>query len=180
MEKLKKQYQIEILDYATDDLLDCEIEFTEKEAIQTAEKGASNDTYCLISELEQDYTHSTFEIIPFSLTAIQNITTHEFGHALGLGHYKVTDYPIYTADQPWINASIMYYAINPAHDDIAKPKYVDLKMVEKIYGEDGFGGAKTPPIKTGYYTAGDDDICTHKCGIDRFDKSINRFIFGQK
>ena len=55
MEKLKKQYQIEILDYATDDLLDCEIEFTEKEAIQTAEKGVSNDTYCLISELEQDY-----------------------------------------------------------------------------------------------------------------------------
>ena len=53
------------------------------------------------------------------------VISHEFGHALGLGHYKVTDYPIYTADQPWINASIMYYAINPAHDDIAKPKYIN-------------------------------------------------------
>ena len=116
---------------------------------------------------EQEYTHTTFEIKPFSMTAIQNIMTHEFGHALGLGHYKITDYPIYTANKPWINASIMYYAINAADNEIAKPKYVDIKMVEKIYGEDGFGGMVTPPLKVGYYTAGDNDICTHKCTINR-------------
>jgi len=124
-----------------------------------------------IGELEQEFTHSTFEINPFSIVAIQNITTHEFGHALGLGHYKVTDFPIYTADQPWINSSIMYYSINPSDDDVAKPKYVDIKMVEKIYGEDGFGGMKMPTVKIGYYHAGDTEICTHKC-------TINRFIFG--
>ena len=116
---------------------------------------------------EQEYSHTTWKITPFSMTAIQNITTHEMGHALGLGHYKITDYPIYTADKPWINASAMYYAMNPAYDDILKPKYVDIKMVEKIYGEDGFGGLTTPPLKVGYYTAGDDDICTHKCTINR-------------
>ena len=121
-----------------------------------------------LGELEQDYTHSTFEIIPFSLIATQNIITHEFGHALGLGHYKITDYPIYTADKPWINASIMYYAIDPDSNDVAKPKYVDIKMVEKIYKEDGFGGSVSPSIKMGYYTAGDKDICTHKCTISRF------------
>ena len=120
-----------------------------------------------LGEGEQEYTHTTFEIKPFSMVAIQNIITHEFGHSLGLGHYKITDYPIYTADKPWINASIMYYSINAADDEIAKPKYVDFKMVEKIYGEDGFGGMVTPPLKVGYYTSGDNDICTHKCTINR-------------
>jgi len=124
-----------------------------------------------LGELEQEYTHTTFKIIPFSMIAIQNIITHEFGHALGSGHYKITDYPVYTADKPWINTSAMYYAINTAYDDVVTPKYVDIIMVERIYGEDGFGGMTTPPIRTGYYTVGDDEICTHDC-------KMNRFIFG--
>jgi len=116
---------------------------------------------------EAAYVKSTFEIKPFSIVALQNIITHEFGHALGLGHYKITDYPIYTSDKPWIDASIMYYSINPLDNEVAKPKYVDIKMVETIYKKDGFGGSVSPPLKTGYYTAGDSEICTHKCNIFR-------------
>ena len=115
---------------------------------------------------EQEYTHSTFEIKPFSMVAIQNIITHEFGHGLGLGHYKITDYPIYTANKPWINASVMYYAIDAQDDEVAKPKYVDIKMVEKIYSPDGFGGSIVPKIpRAGYYSPGDDEICTWKCKV---------------
>ena len=120
-----------------------------------------------LGTLEQEKVNTTFKIVEFSMTAVQNIITHEFGHAIGIGHYKITDYPIYTADKPWINASVMYYALNTAADEIGKPLYVDIKMAEKIYGDDGFGGLVTPPLKVGYYTAGDDDICTHKCTINR-------------
>jgi len=121
----------------------------------------------VLGSQKQTYKDTTHEIKSFSLTAVQNIITHEFGHALGLGHYKITNYPIYTDDKPWLEASVMYYSINPQVTEVAKPKYVDIKMVEELYGEDGFGGSITPPLKLGYYTAGDTEICTHKCNIIR-------------
>lgn len=118
-----------------------------------------------LTKLDHEEVRTSVNITPHSLTAIQNIITHEFGHGLGLGHYKITDYPIYPKDTPWLDASVMYYSMNPEHTGVMIPTYVDIKMVEMIYGTDGFGGEITPPFKTGYYQGGDDDICTHKCSI---------------
>ena len=64
---------------------------------------------------------------------------------------------------PW-DRSIMYYAVNPFEEVVLFPTYVDVKITEKIYGKDGFGGhipAYTP--RTHWYTMGDEDLCSWKC-----------------
>ena len=118
-----------------------------------------------IESLEQRHVRTEINIIPYSLTSIQNTITHEFGHSLGLGHYQITDAPV--GDSPWVTRSVMYYAMNPHSEEIMIPKYVDIKMLEVLYNKDGFGGSTSYGIKTGYYTTGDDEICTHKCSVYR-------------
>jgi len=111
--------------------------------------------------LEQKHIRTEINIVSFSLTSIQNTVTHELGHSLGLGHYLITDAPV--SNNPWVTRSVMYYAMDPHSEDIMIPKYVDIKMLEVLYMEDGFGGKESHGIKVGYYTSGEDEICTFKC-----------------
>ena len=118
-----------------------------------------------LGSLEQKHVRTEINIVPFSLISIQNTITHELGHSLGLGHYLITDAPV--SDNPWVTRSVMYYAMDPHSKDIMIPTYVDIKMVELLYKEDGFGGNTSHSIKAGYYTTGDDEICTFKCSFSR-------------
>ena len=118
-----------------------------------------------LGSLEQKLVRTEIKILPFSLISTQNTITHELGHGLGLGHYLITDAPV--SDSPWVTRSVMYYAMNPHSEEIMIPTYVDLKMVELLYKEDGFGGNTSHSIKAGYYTTGDDEICTFKCSFSR-------------
>ena len=98
----------------------------------------------------------------FPIETIQNIISHEYGHALGAGHYQLTEAPL--TKKPWIDISIMYYALDPSDTKLVIPKYVDVKMIELIYGSDGFGGQKPlKPPRVNYYSVDDVDICTYKC-----------------
>ena len=67
--------------------------------------------------------------------AIKMIMLHEFGHAIGLGHY-IEDKTRYNNV-----SSLMYPSFDPFDTNgeiIIEP--IDLQMAVEIYGKDGFGG----------------------------------------
>lgn len=67
--------------------------------------------------------------------AIKMIMLHEFGHAIGLGHY-IEDKTRYNNV-----TSLMYPSFDPFDTNgeiIIEP--IDLQMAVEIYGKDGFGG----------------------------------------
>ncbi len=74
-----------------------------------------------------------FSIKPLSVDAIRTILDHEFGHALGLGHYIVHE----QANEHW--ESIMLPSFNPENEGMIL-NYVDLEALVQMYGRDGFGG----------------------------------------
>ena len=67
--------------------------------------------------------------------AIKMIMLHEFGHAIGLGHY-IEDKTRYNNV-----SSLMYPSFDPFDTNgeiIIEP--IDLQMAVEVYGKDGFGG----------------------------------------
>ena len=66
--------------------------------------------------------------------SIRKIILHEFGHALGIGHY------IEDMDKFNNNISLMYPSMNPFKENNLTIGFVDKECLSKIYGKDGFGG----------------------------------------
>ena len=75
--------------------------------------------------------------------AIGNIATHEFGHAMGLGHYVSNDpnenYEWST--DPYASPSIMTIAVH-YNEEKNKIRTIDTEKVKEIYGYAGFGEKK--------------------------------------
>ena len=84
-------------------------------------------------------TNKKIEQKHLPLEAIYNILTHEFGHALGLGHYQTLDENCKSVNQnPCADRSIMFPSIEPFSKQIKQITSEDIQMVIRLYGEDGF------------------------------------------
>jgi hypothetical protein len=96
----------------------------------TAQEKAPKITICL-GTCEKE---TGVEGVPkeFPMNTIRNITIHEFGHAIGLGHYhsanKITGF----------SESAMNPMINPFSEDIWGVKANDVNMLIHLYGSNGF------------------------------------------
>lgn len=69
-----------------------------------------------------------------SISDIENIIKHEFGHALGLEHFYCND-----NREDCIDDSIMYPKLNTFSNSTKSITDRDINMIIKLYGIEGFG-----------------------------------------
>jgi predicted Zn-dependent protease len=73
------------------------------------------------------------ESYPLSENTIKNIILHEFGHGLGLAHFNLN------RSMQGYTQSVMSPTISPFDENqILSVTYLDLVMIGKIYGENGW------------------------------------------
>ena len=87
--------------------------------------------------LGEDYSSSTInrvqESYPLSENTIRNIILHEFGHGLGLAHFNLN------RSMQGYTQSVMTPTISAFDENqILSVTYIDLVMIGKVYGENGW------------------------------------------
>ena len=98
----------------------------------TAEEKAPKINVCL-GTCEKETGVSTEKILKeFPMNTVRNIVIHEFGHAIGLGHYHSQD------KLKGFEKSAMNPMIKPFSEDVWGVKANDINMLVKLYGSDGF------------------------------------------
>lgn len=92
-------------------------------------------TLCIGCE-DKPETEVTMDITYLSMPdeSINRIIMHEFGHALGIGHYVDDDRRSNNID------SLMYPSLDPFGTNTSMIEVLDKEVLVVIYEEDGFGG----------------------------------------
>ena len=99
----------------------------------------NNIKFCKTEDKEWVYFDPCYEDKPRLMQQLQTVVKHEFGHALGLGHYKADDIDVSvawargTVPSPSIMAVFSHQNLN---ENVITPK--DIVAVRSIYGENGF------------------------------------------
>ena len=93
-------------------------------------------------DLSSTTVNNVQQSYPLSENTIKNIVLHEFGHGLGLGHY---DTGRLQNQMMSYTQTVMIPAIKPFDENqYLSVTYLDLVMVGKIYGENGWN--KPSPV----------------------------------
>ena len=94
---------------------------------------------CRTEDKKWIYFDPCYENYPRLMPQLQSVVKHEFGHALGLGHYKADDLDVNVA---WAKGSSYAPSIMAVftHQNINKNFItpIDIEAVRSIYGETGF------------------------------------------
>ena len=95
--------------------------------------------FCKTEDKDWVYFDPCYEDFPRLMQQIQSVVKHEFGHALGLGHYTSDDLDVSIAwargaiSAPSIMAVFSHQNLN---ENIITPK--DIAAIRSLYGENGF------------------------------------------
>ena len=95
--------------------------------------------FCKTEDKKWIYFDPCYEDFPRLMQQIKSVVKHEFGHALGLGHYVTDDIDVNVAwargsvGSPSIMAVFTHQNIN---ENIITPK--DIEAVRSLYGKNGF------------------------------------------
>jgi hypothetical protein len=98
-----------------------------------------NIKFCKTEDKDWIYFDPCYEAKPRLMQQIQSVVKHEFGHALGLGHFKADKLDVSiawargTITAPSIMAVFSHQNLN---ENVITPK--DIVAVRSIYGENGF------------------------------------------
>ncbi len=136
--------------------------------------------FCKTEDKDWIYFDPCYEDFPRLMQQIKSVIKHEFGHALGLGHYASDELDVSVAwargaiPAPSIMAVFSHQNLN---ENIITPK--DILAVRSLYGENGFLPNEEEEIVFEYFQSSSEEYVIPKGGfiVASVDGLINKDMY---